>query len=351
MLRVGRVTRMVAGGCAVCHGGAQASYNGASVAGGGILTRPPPFPAFKIVMDLAVPDKAFTPDLSFLSQYPFEAQAEIKSLFATKHLMVTTGWQTAWMNIAAFCIELKSASEKHGVPELFDQCLRQIGPGMGELKEMMKALEYYRDDRYRALVGSKVSPAQICAIVRQYEAEQLEVDLSKATKYDVVTQVQDLSFESINTDDVLPVIPAIAGQTGEQGIKAILEMLGIPVQDQFPNAYMCDFGEMKRPDFKVGCVKSKCDSRLSQGFYIESTQRLAKSSNKDLGLFYLLHQVVRYADLPTIVVFDGPAISDRVWDWAQRFKKKHEKDHRLFAVVTHQQFREWALRKLGGQGK
>lgn len=255
------------------------------------------------------------------------------------------------MSIAAFCIELKAASERHGVPELFEQCLRQVGPGIGELKEMMKALEYYEDSRYQELIGSRVSPAQICAIVRQYEAEQLEANLGDAIKYDVVTEVQDLSFESINTDDVLPVVPAIAGQTGEQSIKAILEMLGIPVQDQFHNAYMCDFGEMKRPDFKVGSVKSKSDSRLSQGFYIESTQRLAKSSNKDLGLFYLLHQVVRYADLPTVVVYDGPALSDRVWGWAQRFKKAHEKDHRLFAVVTHQQFREWALRKLGGQNK
>jgi hypothetical protein len=301
-------------------------------------------------MELLTPSDSYTPDLGFLSRYPYEAQSEIKSLFAAKHLMVTQGWRTAWMNIAAFCIELKKSAERHNVPELFEQCLKQVGPGMGELKEMMLALEYYKDDRYKALIGSKVSPAQICAAVRQYQAEQLEADIDGVTTYDVYTEVENLSFESLNTDDVLPVIPAIAGQTGEQSIKAILTMLGIEHEDQYPKAYQCDFGEMKRPDFRVGSVKSKGDARLAQGFYIESTQRLARLG-KDLGLFYLLHQIVQYADLPTIVVYDGPVLSDNVWDWAQRFKRDHEKEHRLFAVVTHQQFREWALRKLGGQAK
>lgn len=302
-------------------------------------------------MELVSPTEPQAPDLAFLSRYPYEAQSEIKSLFATKHLMVIQGWRFSWMNIAAFCLELKSAADRHGVPELFEQCLRQVGPGMGELREMMLALEYYKDDKYKALIGSKVSPAQICAVVRQYQAEQLEADIDGVTTYDVYTEVEDLSFESLGSDDVLSVTPAIAGQTGEQSIQAILTLLGIEFQEQYPKAFgPCDLGEMKRPDFKVGSVKSKGDARLAQGFYIESTQRLAKQG-RDLGLFYLLHQIVQYADLPTIVVYDGPALADNVWDWAQAFKRKHEKEHRLFAVVTHQQFREWALRKLGGQAK
>jgi len=164
-------------------------------------------------MELVHPAESFTPDLAFLSRYPYETQSEIRSLFAAKHLMVTQGWRTAWMNIAAFCIELKNASERHDVPELFEQCLRQVGPGMGELREMMLALEYYKDDKYRSLIGSKVSPAQICAVVRQYQAEQLEADIESVTTYDVYTEVEDLSFESLGGDDVLPVTPTIAGQT------------------------------------------------------------------------------------------------------------------------------------------
>jgi hypothetical protein len=299
---------------------------------------------------LITPDEFQNADLSFLSRYPYEAQAEVKALFAAKHLMVTQGWRTAWMNIAAFCIELESAAIRHEVPEMFEQCLRQVGPGMGELKEMMTALRYYKDERYKELIGNRVSPTQICAVVRQYHAEQTSLDLDQVTDFDVTTDVEDLSFESIGSDDVLPVTPAIAGQTGEQSIEAILTVLNIEFIAQYPKAYMCDFGEMKRPDYKVGTVRSKGDARLSKGFYIESTQRLA-SKGKDLGLFYLLHQIVQHADLPTIVVYDGPELSDNIWHWAQGFKRKHEKDSRLFAVVTHQQFREWALRKLGGQNK
>jgi hypothetical protein len=70
-----------------------------------------------------------------------------------------------------------------------------------------------------------------------------------------------------------------------------------------------------------------------------------------LGLFYLLHQIVKYSDLPTIVVYDGPVVSERVWEWARSFRQRHERENKLFAVVTNQEFREWALRKLGSQVK
>ena len=85
---------------------------------------------------------------------------------------------------------------------------------------------------------------------------------------------------------------------------------------------MCDFGEMKRPDYKVGTVRSKGDARLSKGFYIESTQRLA-SKGKDLGLFYLLHRSCSTL-ISTIVVYDGPELCN-IWHWAQGFSANMRK--------------------------
>lgn len=297
------------------------------------------------------PPSPMLPDLGFLSQYPAQARAEVEMLFAKKHLMVCGSWLSAWQSVASFCIELEDCALRNGVPELFDRCLPAIGPGVGELKVMMRAKRLLEDPRYVSLVSGKISPAQICGAVDAYRNEQLKLngELAAATKYDVETSVADLSFESVGTGDVLQVSPTLAGATGEESIKSILQKLGIPFEEQWQRAYPCDFGEMKRPDFKVGTVRSTGDARLSSGFYIESTQRLSPK-NRDLGLFYLLHQIVQYADLPTVVVYDGPMVSDRVWDWAQAFKKKHERDGRLFAVATHQQFREWALRKLGRQG-
>lgn len=213
---------------------------------------------------------------------------------------------------------------------------------------MMRAKVLLADPRYHHLVGDKISPKQICGAVDAYKNEQTRLDTESVTKYDIVTEVQDLSFETMASSDVLPVSPNMAGVTGEETIKSILDALSIEYVPQWPNAYPCDFGEQKRPDFKVGTVKSMGDARLANGFYIESTQRLSERS-KDLGLFYLLHQIVQYADLPTIVVYDGPMLSDAVWNWAQEFKVHHEKSNRLFAVATMQQFRQWALRKIGRQ--
>jgi hypothetical protein len=44
-------------------------------------------------------------------------------------------------------------------------------------------------------------------------------------------------------------------------------------------------------------------------------------------------------------------VSERVWEWARLFRQRHERENKLFAVVTNQEFREWALRKLGSQSK
>jgi len=228
--------------------------------------------------------------------------------------------------------------------------MKAIGPGAGELQKMIKALKYLQDPRFAELLKGKISPDQICGTIDNYQSQQQKLSLGETIKYDVETTVDDLSFDSLKGNDVLNVSPTTSGSMGEDTIKSILDRLGIKYEEQWRNAFLCDFGEAKRVDFKVGTVRSKADARLSNGFYIETTSRLTES-NKDLGLFYLLHQIVKYSDLPTIVVYDGPALSERVWDWARSFRKRHERENVLFAVVTSQEFREWALRKLGSQVK
>jgi hypothetical protein len=293
---------------------------------------------------------AQSPDLSFLSRFPHAAKSEIEMLFATKHLIAVGSWQQAWKMVASFCIELEDVTTRHNVPELFDVLIKHVGPGPGELKGMMRALTYSQDPKFASIIGDKVSPVQICGAVDNYLAFQGAINIDDAMAYAVTTTVEDLSFGTVGTSDVLTVSPTTAGAMGEDTVKSILSRLKIEHIEQYRDAYMCDFGEMKRPDFKVGAVKSQGDARLSNGFYIESTTRL-NEKHKDIGLFYLLHQIAQYSDLPTIVVYDGPALSDRVWEWAQGFCKKNLKDNKLFAVVTYQQFREWALRKLGSQIK
>ena len=290
------------------------------------------------------------PDLAFLQQAPQSLKSRLMSLFATKHQLVVGSWQTAWMSIASFAVELENACRDEGAPHLVEPCMKAAFPATGELREMVKAFGYTQDPRYTEIIKGKISPAQICGAVAAYQSSQQRLDLEGAVPYDISTEVEDLSFDSLAGDDVLPVMPTTAGITGENTIKSLLDHLGIEYTPQWPKAYMCDFGEMKRPDFKVGTVKCKGDPRLSNGFYIESTTRLSEN-HKDVQLFYLLHQVAQYADLPTIVVYDGPALSDRAWAWAKSFEKKHERDNRLFAVVTFQQFREWMLRKIGSQVK
>lgn len=289
-------------------------------------------------------------DLSFLSRFPYEAKTEVEMLFATKHFAAVHTWQSAWKMLASFGIELEDISRRYNCPEIFQLGIKQLGPGVGEIKEMMRAFNYTQDPKFAKIVANKVSPAQICGAVDSYLASQQSIDIEGTIPYAVKTTVQDLSFDTIGTDDVLSVSPTTAGAMGEDTVKSILDRLQIEYTEQYRDAYMCDFGEMKRPDFRVGAVKAQGDARLVNGFYIESTTRL-KENNKDLGLFYLLHQIAEYSDLPTIVVYDGPSLSAKVLNWAQAFRKKHMKDNRLFAVVTYQQFREWALRKLGSQAK
>ena len=292
----------------------------------------------------------YQPDLSFLKKFPYEPRAEAEKLFANKHLMAVGSYKTAWMALASFGIELEDICQKHNTPELFSQALNQIGPGGNEMQEMMKAYKYYQDPRFAEKLIGRTTPKQILGVVSHWETEQQKLSIGEVAKYDVETTVDNLSFESLSGNDVLSVSPTTSGIMGEDTIKSILDRLGIKYQEQLRNAFICDFGEAKRVDFKVGTVKAKGDARLSNGFYIETTSRLTES-NKDLGLFYLLHQIANHSDLPAIVVYDGPALSERVWEWARSFKQRHERENKLFAVVTNQQFREWALRKLGSQAK
>ena len=292
----------------------------------------------------------YQPDLSFLKKFPYEPRAEAEKLFANKHLMAVGSYKTAWMALASFGIELEDICQKHNTPELFSQALNQIGPGGNEMQEMMKAYKYYQDPRFAEKLIGRTTPKQILGVVSRWETEQQKLSIGEVAKYDVETTVDNLSFESLNGDDILSVSPTTSGAMGEDTIKSILDRLEIKYQEQLRNAFICDFGEAKRVDFKVGTVKAKGDARLSNGFYIETTSRLTES-NKDLGLFYLLHQIANHSDLPAIVVYDGPALSERVWEWARSFKQRHERENKLFAVVTNQQFREWALRKLGSQAK
>jgi hypothetical protein len=290
------------------------------------------------------------PDLTFLQQAPQSLKSRLMGLFSAKHQLVVGSWQTAWMSIAGLGIELENACREEGAPHFVEPCMKAMFPATGELREMMKAFVYTQDPRYTDIIKGKISPAQICGAVAAWQSSQQRLELELLVPYDISTEVEDLSFDSLGGNDVLPVMPTTAGITGENTIKALLDYLGIEYTPQWQQAFMCDFGEMKRPDFKVGTVKCKGDPRLSNGFYIESTTRLSEN-HKDVQLFYLLHQIAQYADLPTIVVYDGPALSDRAWAWAKAFEKKHERDNRLFAVVTYQQFREWMLRKIGSQTK
>jgi len=292
----------------------------------------------------------YQPDLSFLKKFPYEVRAECEGLFATKHLMVVGSYKTAWMALASFGIELQDISKRHNIPELFEEAINHIGPNGSEMKRMMKAFTYYKDPRFAGKFTGKTTPDQINGVVDQWQAQQQKLSVGEVAKYDVETTVDDLSFESLSGNDVLSVSPTTSGAMGEDTIKSILDRLGIKYQEQLRNAFMCDFGEAKRVDFKVGTVKARGDTRLENGFYIETTSRLTES-NKDLGLFYLLHQIAKHSDLPTIVVFDGPALTERVWEWARSFRERHKNGNKLFAVVTNQQFREWALRKLGSQAK
>jgi hypothetical protein len=93
--------------------------------------------------------------LSFLSRFPHQAKNEIEALFAAKHLMAVGSWQSAWKMIASFCIELQDVTIRHEVPELFSLLIKQIGPGAGELEQMMQALQYSNNPKFASVIGDR----------------------------------------------------------------------------------------------------------------------------------------------------------------------------------------------------
>jgi hypothetical protein len=255
------------------------------------------------------------------------------------------GYHASWQALGRLWLDAKDAAA--GDEETADRAIRSLNLQPGPVREWARAWQYMTDPKYALAIGQAKTPESIAARGRAWDANQLQLNPT-TDHYDVTTSVKDLSFDSLSGDDVLKASPNIAGATGENAIRTILETLGIKFEEQFQRAFLCDFGEEKRPDFKVGTVKAQSDARLARGFYIESAMRI-NTRDKDLGLYYLLHQIVQFADLPTIVVYDAPMISDRVAGWAARFNDKHRSGGRLFGVVTLQQFREWAIRKLGNQ--
>jgi hypothetical protein len=254
-------------------------------------------------------------------------------------------YHASWQSLGQLWLNARAAAGND--EETADRAIRSLNLQPGPVREWARALQYLNDPKYANAIGQARTPESIAARGRAWDANQLQLN-PKTDHYDVTTTVSDLSFDSLTGDDVLKASPNIAGATGENAIRTILETLGIKFEEQYQRAFLCDFGEEKRPDFKVGTVKAKADARLARGFYIESAMRLS-ARDKDLGLYYLLHQIVQFADLPTIVVYDAPMISDRVAGWAARFSDKHRSGGKLFGVVTLQQFREWAIRKLGKQ--
>jgi len=255
------------------------------------------------------------------------------------------GYHTSWQALGRLWLDAKAAAGDD--EETADRAIRSLNLQPGPVREWARALQYRADPKYANAIGQSRTPEAIVAKGRAWENNQLQLN-PKTDYYDVTTSVKDLSFDSLCGDDVLKASPNVAGATGENAIKAILETLGIKFEEQYQRAFLCDFGEEKRPDFKVGTVRAQADARLARGFYIESAMRL-NVRDKDLGLYYLLHQIVQFADLPTIVVYDASIISDRVAGWSARFNEKHRSGGKLFGVVTLQQFREWAIRKLGKQ--
>lgn len=217
-----------------------------------------------------------------------------------------------------------------------------------EIKRWVKALEAKTDPRYSELVKRFRDPGRILGVVSQASATQ-----STAEYDDERIDVDTFDPRTIGTDR-LKTTPNISGKIGEDSVKAILDALGWAYNTQDPGQYLADFGEKKRPDFAVRGIAARNDTTLAAGFDIEVTTRL-QTSDKDLGLYYLAHQCVNNSVRPTIVVYDAPAISERVQSWSHAFAEKHYAKRNanggcLYWVFSTQQFREWAQLKVGRQG-
>jgi hypothetical protein len=255
----------------------------------------------------------------------------------------TRGWQN--MAILYQQVESEIGPEKAG--KFFD---RAFAITEKQIQRWLKALEFRHDPRTYDVVKNYRDPERIIGAADQFlrGPNQLIAGFNE-DRIDVET------FDPRTiANDRLKTTPNISGLIGEATVKAILDGLGWTYTDQDASQYLCDFGESKRPDFTVKGIAARNDTTLAAGFYIEVTTRL-NTSDKDLGLYYLAHQCAFNAALPTIIVFDGPGISDRVQNWARGFAEKHHAKRNtnggcLYWVFTLQQFREWAQVKVGRQG-
>lgn len=255
----------------------------------------------------------------------------------------TRGWQN--MAILYQSVEIEIGPEKAG--KFFD-CAFAITEK--QIQSWLKALEYRHDPRTFDIVKGHREPARIIGAAEEFlrGPNQLIAGFD-----DKRIDVDNFDPRTITTDR-LKTTPNISGKIGEDSVKAILDALAWGYRTQDPAQYLCDFGELKKPDFTVKGIAAKNDTTLAAGFYIEVTTRL-NTSDKDLGLYYLAHQCVFNSIRPTIIVFDGPGISERVQSWALAFATKHFSKRNangggLFWVFTIQQFREWAQVKVGSQG-
>lgn len=275
---------------------------------------------------------------------PHEQRERIMKMVVSKASTAAEAFLRGWEGLAEVYIELKAM----GAPAEAQKVMAVLGVTAGEAEQMVQAYQARRDPRYAPLLTNRRSYQAINGIVSNEKSRQLTLST------DVVTvELESLDPDSLGGKDVLPVHPTLAGATGEDGTAALLDRIGLKYESQKGRCYLCDFGESKRPDFSVSGISARNDNTLSAGFYIETTLRLHGNS-KDLSLFYLLHQIVSYADLPTIVIFDGPNLSDRVIEWARRFSKErkgksNKAGGQLYWVATQEQFREWVLRKIGRQ--
>jgi hypothetical protein len=252
----------------------------------------------------------------------------------------TRGWQN--MAILYQQVETEIGEDKAG--RFFE---RTFAITENEIKRWVKALQAKADPRYSDLVKRFRDPTRILGVVSQAGTTQASAKFD-----DERIDVDTFDPRTIGTDR-LKTTPNISGKIGEDSVKAILDALGWLYANQESGQYLCDFGEKKRPDFSVRGIAARNDTTLAAGFDIEVTTRL-QTSDKDLGLYYLAHQCVNNSVRPTIIVFDGPGISEKVQSWARAFAEKHYAKRNpnggcLYWVFSIQQFREWAQVKVGRQ--
>jgi hypothetical protein len=255
----------------------------------------------------------------------------------------TRGWQN--MAILYQQVETEIGPDKAG--KFFD---RAFAITEKQIQRWLKALEFRHDPRTYDVVKSFRDPERIIGAADQFLRGPNQLIAGFDEKRIEVDSFDPRTIAS----DRLKTTPNISGLIGEATVKAILDGLGWEYSSQDPSQYLCDFGESKQPDFTVKGIAARNDTTLAAGFYIEVTTRL-NTSDKDLGLYYLAHQCAFNGLLPTIIVFDGPGISDRVQNWARGFAEKHHGKRNanggcLYWVFSLQQFREWAQVKVGRQG-